>query len=264
MLKRTTKLLALVAVVAVLLAACGSDGDGGNEAANDNSSGGTAAEPAAADVDLQAFCDATVAAETAVIAAAEGFPGDDPAPLLETAEAEAPEDIAGDLGVVATAARAALEEQDTSGLESEEFTASDHALDEYLGDNCETQKATVTAADYAFENVPEALSAGRVTFEFSNGGAELHEMLLMRINEEGLTVDQLISMPEKQAMKKVTFVRALFAAPGESDVETLDLEAGEYAIVCFVPVGSTSMEAAESAKGPPHAMKGMTAQITVQ
>src|ERR671919_847128 len=140
------------------------------------------------------------------------MPGDDPAPLLDAAEAEVPEDIAADLDVIATAARAALEKQDTSGFETDEFTSSDRALDDYVGDNCETQKASVTAADYAFENVPEALTAGRVTFDFSNGGAELHEMLLMRIEEEGLSVDQLLSMPEKKAMKKITFVRALFAA----------------------------------------------------
>jgi hypothetical protein len=262
--KRATKLLAASAAVAVLLAACGSDGgDSDNDVAAGSSEKGSVAEPAAADVDLQAFCDAAVDAESAVIAAAEGFPGDDPAPLLDAAEAEAPDDIAGDLDVIISAARAALETQDTSGFESDEFTSSDIALDGYLGEKCESQKATVTAADYAFE-APQTLTAGRVTFQFDNGGEELHEMLLMRIEEEGLTVDDLLKMPEKQAMKKVTFVRAMFAPPGDSDTETFDLEAGEYAVVCFIPVGSTSMEEAESAKGPPHAMQGMRAQISVQ
>ena len=258
MLERATKLLAASAVLAVLLTACGSDGDDAN-----NSSDGSVAEPAAAEVDLQAFCDAVVSAESAVLAAAEGLPGDDPAPLLDAAEADAPEEIADDLDVVVAAARAALETQDTTGFESDEFTSSDSALDGYIGSNCESQQAAVTAADYAFE-VPPTLAAGRVTFEFTNGGEELHEMLLMRIEEEGLGVDDLLSMPEKKAMKKVTFVRAMFAAPGESDTETFDLEAGEYALVCFVPVGSTSFEEAQSAKGPPHALKGMRAQISVQ
>jgi uncharacterized cupredoxin-like copper-binding protein len=265
MLIRTTKLLAATALVAVVLAACGSDGgDAGNKAADDKPSADGTAQPAAVDVDVEAFCDAAVAGETAVIAASEGMPGEDPAPLLDAVETEAPETIAGEVGVIVSAARAALEEQDTSGIESDEFNTSDGALDAYLADNCETQKATVTAVDYGFENLPESLAAGRVTFEFSNGGAELHEMLLMRILEEGLSVDDLLQMPEKKAMKKVEFVRALFAPPGESDVESLDLEAGEYAVLCFVPMGSTSLEAAESAEGPPHAMEGMTAQFTVQ
>ena len=38
---------------------------------------------------------------------------------------------------------------------------------------------------------------------------------------------------------------------------------GRYFASCFLPVGSTSFEALETADGPPHAAKGMAQQFRV-
>ncbi|MPZ70759.1 MAG: hypothetical protein GEU71_14720 [Actinobacteria bacterium] len=260
MIKKVTTMLAAAAAVALLLGACGSD----DIEARASSETKSAAGSAAMETDLQAFCDAAVGSKSALIAASEGNPTEDPAPLMDAAEANAPEEIIEELDVLLTTARSAVESRDTRALESEEFRTVDQAVDRYIADNCESQKLSVTGIDYAFDGMPTTVSAGRATIDFANGGEELHEMLLMRIEEPGFSVDDLLHMPQKQAQKKLSFVRALFAPPGESDVETFDLEPGEYAVVCFVPVGATSVEAAESAGGPPHAMKGMAAQLTVE
>lgn len=260
MIKHATKMIAAAAAVGLLLSGCGS-GDNEAPASSDTES---AAGSAAVEMDLQAFCDATVGAKSALIAASEGNRAEDPGPLMEAAESNAPEEIAEELEVLLATARAAVESRDTKVLESEDFQRVDQAVDLYIAENCASQKLSVTGVDYGFDGLPPTTSAGRVTIDFANGGEELHEMLLMRIEEPGLSVDELLHMPQKEAQKKLRFVRALFSSPGETDVETFDLEPGEYAVVCFLPVGATSLEAAESAGGPPHAMKGMAIQLTVE
>lgn len=258
--KHISKMLA-VAVVTLLVAACGSDG---TETAAPSDNTESVAESPAIDTNLEAFCDATVGAESAVLAASEGAPGEDVEALMDESESTAPDAISEELGEVLTAARAALRSRDMKALRSKEFQQADQAVDRYVADNCESKKLSVPGADYAFEGLPAVVPAGRVTIDFPNVGEELHELLLMRINEPGVSVDDLLAIPEKKAEKKVSFVRALFALPGESDVETMDLEPGEYAVLCFIPVGATSMKAARSAEGPPHALEGMAAQLTVE
>jgi hypothetical protein len=48
-----------------------------------------------------------------------------------------------------------------------------------------------------------------------------------------------------------------FAPPGEEDFLVADLEPGDYIVLCTVPVGPTSTD------GPPHAMQGMVAELTI-
>jgi len=86
-------------------------------------------------------------------------------------------------------------------------------------------------------------------------------MILARINDPSNTVEDILAMPEKEAEKSVTTIDFLFANPGESDAQAVELEPGEYAIVCFIPVGTTPDQDGE---GPPHVMKGMYAQFTVE
>ena len=77
--------------------------------------------------------------------------------------------------------------------------------------------------------------------------------------------DELYQMSQEEAMQKVDEVTFAFAGPGGIDTTMTDLETGEYAMVCFIPVGLTP-EAAQSGaepQGPPHFMEGMTHEFTV-
>jgi uncharacterized cupredoxin-like copper-binding protein len=122
----------------------------------------------------------------------------------------------------------------------------------------------VTAVEYAFEGVPETLPSGNVAFSFSNEGEEVHEMLMVRYKEETTTIEDLLELSDRQAQKKIEFLGASFGPPGAEDTETKALTPGKYALLCFVPVGATSEEAAETAQGPPHVARGMSAEFTVE
>lgn len=93
---------------------------------------------------------------------------------------------------------------------------------------------------------------------------EVHEMVLLRKND-GVTetFDELLALPEEEAMEKVTMVGlAGPVPPGEPGYAVVDLDAGEYMAVCFIPVGTLSFDGPPP-EGPPHMMQGMVHQLTV-
>ena len=117
----------------------------------------------------------------------------------------------------------------------------------------------IVASDYAFE-VPETVPAGEVTFELSNTGAEFHEATLFQLSE-GVTVDQLGEIlastepPPAGAAPPFTGMSGINAvSPDVTQLGTFDLEAGDYAWLCFVP----------NAEGAPHFSLGMIAPMTVE
>lgn len=217
--------------------------------------------------EVQAFCDTFVQVEAA-------FGGEpDPATiggLLDTLDASAPSQVAGAVGTMTTAARAVLESGDFALFESDEFGAANDSVDEYMVEECGYETVSVTARDYAFEGAPDALDAGVVAIEFGNDGSEFHEIAILKKND-GVTesFDELLQLPEDEAMAKVTMVGIEFAEPGGSGTTFADLSAGEYAFVCFIPVGATpenlpALESGEFAGGPPHFTQGMIAEFTVE
>jgi plastocyanin len=133
---------------------------------------------------------------------------------------------------------------------------------------------TVTGTDYAYAGVPPTTPAG-TTFGFVNEGGEVHEMTIVRKND-GVTrtFDELLALPEDEAMSQVTFVGAAIAGPAETAPTTLTVaEPGEYLMVCFIPQGTTSLPSLDPnasapptglGDGPPHFTLGMAAEFTVQ
>jgi hypothetical protein len=79
------------------------------------------------------------------------------------------------------------------------------------------------------------------------------------------TIEELLALPEKKVNKKVEFIGGDFAEQDATTYAYVDLKkSGRYAMVCFLPVGSTSFEALETAQGAPHAAEGMAAEFTVE
>jgi plastocyanin len=125
----------------------------------------------------------------------------------------------------------------------------------------------VTGVDYAFEDVPATVEAGS-ELTFHNGGTEPHEMVVIRIND-GVTktIDELLELPEDEALEFASVVGAAMALPGEDAEDTVTVsDPGNYAMVCFVPVGSTAedLESSEPPAGPPHFAEGMVTSFTVE
>ena len=73
---------------------------------------------------------------------------------------------------------------------------------------------------------------------------------------------ELLALPEEEAMAKVDMVAAVFAPPGDESYSVADLEAGDYAMVCFIPTGAS--EENPEGTGPPHFIQGMLAEFTVE
>jgi hypothetical protein len=243
------------------LAACGDDDDDGEEGAEATDDGG---EEAAGPSDQ--YCEAVVdfngaatqvdldesSAEADIVAAGEQL-----APLSETLASEAPEDLAGDAEVVDAAV------QDLTTGDATAFN-DDASFEAFMGvisgsiEACEFETVDVTGVDYAFEGVPESIPAGTVAFSFQNEGEEPHEMLIFR-KVDGVTesFDEIFSGPEEASEGKVEFSGVTFAEPGDEGSALTDLSAGDYAMVCFVPVGGGE-------DGPPHFTEGMVQEFTVE
>lgn len=112
---------------------------------------------------------------------------------------------------------------------------------------------SVQAQEYEFTGVPDAAAAGEVTFELENIGEEPHELQLVRITSD-LPVEEIVGLPQDEAMENIQPVGATFAEPGQSAEFDATLEAGRYGYVCFV----------QAPDGEPHAAKGMFGEFTVE
>ncbi|MGY2128115.1 hypothetical protein [Blastococcus sp. SYSU DS0617] len=270
-------------LMAAALAACGTDDDGGEDT---TAAGGTettestetteATESGSGDVD--AFCSAVVEAETL---SSQGPPVDPETappeeleaamlefseqlePSLEEAEETAPEEVSEDVDTLVRQIRQVLETGDDSMLISEEFLAADAAVDDYMIDNCGFEQIEATGVDYEYEGLPDTVPAGTVAVTFVNEGEEVHEIGLVRINE-GVTrsIEELLALPEEEAMSMATFVGVAFADPGESDTTFMEMEPGRYAAVCFVPEGTAHIDM--PGEGAPHFTLGMVGEFTVE
>src|SRR5690606_16510023 len=159
---------------------------------------------------------------------------------IELVNDNVPAEIA-DAAVVMTDAVAAVLEsggQDFAPLETPEFIEAQAEVDPFVFENCAFDAThEVTGIDFGFDGLPDTVDAGRVSILFTNDGAEAHEIALMRRNE-GVTesFEDLLSLPEEEAMEKVTFVGGTFApTTGSTALLVSELEPGDYIAICFVP-----------------------------
>jgi hypothetical protein len=175
--------------------------------------------------------------------------------------------------VLVDATREIAETGDFSVFDEDEVAEAEAGAHAYDLENCGWGQSDVAALDYAFQGVARSYDAGPVSFDLTNEGDEMHEMAILRKND-GTTesFDELFAMEEEQALTKVELVAIIEpTAPGDDDYAVADLEEGDYAVVCFLPVGATpdAFEAVESgagdpsAFGPPHFTEGMKAEFSV-
>ena len=114
----------------------------------------------------------------------------------------------------------------------------------------------ISGSDYAL-GVPTTVEAGEVAIRFRNAGSEPHEMAIVQL-PEGVTVEQLLALFGGEASEPegpLPWMGGVGSImPGASQVATLNLEKGSYALICFVP----------NAQGVPHAFLGMVAELSVE
>jgi len=119
--------------------------------------------------------------------------------------------------------------------------------------------ASVTTADFNFLGDVSSLPAKKTTLEVKNGGPQPHELTVIKLNN-GITVDQIKQLlnsdtppPGPPPIDDAGGLGALQA--NQTGYVDLDLKAGQYAFVCFVP---------DAATGKPHAALGMIKAIEVK
>ncbi len=188
---------------------------------------------------------------------------------LETAKADAPEVINANVTRVADALLVPIEALDEEGFfevtGSEQYAEDSAVIKTYLTDDCGFSSAEVSAVDYAYQADLDGLEPGVTAVTFKNDGTEVHEMVLVRLNDDTTeSISELLELPEEEAMAKVTDAGFAIGPPGAETTFYADLEAGRYAFFCFLPVGSTSFEVIESAEGPPHFTQGMIKEFTIE
>jgi plastocyanin len=130
---------------------------------------------------------------------------------------------------------------------------------------------TVVGTDYHFGGLPTSVPVGTV-ISFENQGAELHELVAFRKND-GVTqtFEELLQLPDDEALQYVTPVDGIFASPGGSGSHAMTLtQEGEYIAICFVPQGMTELPSDPNASldpafaaAPPHFALGMVQAFTV-
>lgn len=270
--RRRRALLAGLAVAGLLAAGCGDD-DTDSSATDD-----TEEAMGSGDTDGQAYCEAALALETAgepdidpatateaeMAGAAQAFAAETLRPLADDLLAAAPDEVREHLDVQSAALDEMAETGDFAVFETPEVQAAAQAAHAYDLDACGWGSVAVDAADYSFSGLPDELDAGTVSFELTNSGTEMHEMVLLRKNDGvAESFDELLALPEEQAMAKTTMVAlAGPVPPGLPTYAVADLAAGDYMAVCFIPVGTASFDGPPP-QGPPHLTQGMTHELTV-
>lgn len=269
--------LMVAGMLSVGLGACGDDDDEAGTS-EDTASEDTAADDLAggdAAADGGEFCDAAVAVDAANMGleSGESTPEDVDAAMQE-AEDSAPDEIAEAVGTMVSESKAlaaqaeeAPEGEGPPPIPSEEFFAASAEVGGYLGDNCDLGALDVTATDYAFGGIPETVPAGTTVLTFANDGTEFHEAVVMQIADgEERSFEELMALPEEEAMALVTNKAFVLAPPDAETYVTAELDAGRYVAICFVPVGATPEAMASGApldESDGHFMHGMVSEFQV-
>lgn len=113
---------------------------------------------------------------------------------------------------------------------------------------------TLTLTDYDFR-FSDSLTAGRQTIRVRNDAAQPHEVVLARL-EPGKTAGDLLAWFEhEQGTPPAVALGGTTGLAYQKEAQfDVDLEPGEYALICFLP---------DAKDGKPHFVHGMVKQVKV-
>lgn len=129
-----------------------------------------------------------------------------------------------------------------------------------------TASVTITEVDFAFGGFDAAMSPGKQIWQVTNQGKQPHMLVLQKL-KAGATVADILaafSRPENATpppgglvegdFQEVSPAGVVLQSTGTTVWPILDLDAGHYAAMCFVP---------DERNGQPHVMEGMVAVFDV-
>jgi len=186
----------------------------------------------------------------------------DPAAMgaaADTFAAEAPSSISDEAEVLAHAFHASAE--DPAAFETPEVSAAQQTVGDAVFEDCEATALDVSAVDYSFEDLPSEIDAGRVALRLTNDSdtGEPHELVLAQPTGDVTVADLAeMAMPDLFA-NAMPLAVAFVEQPGGTATTLVDLEPGEYLVICTLPVGGDL----EAENADPHSAHGMVATLTV-
>jgi len=217
--------------------------------------------------DVKRFCDAVLKVEKEVGAIEEQGPTSEQTDKVNQALARVEETAPAAVATQVTTIVGIFRDSLAAGQDpfaNPDLQPNINVVDEYRFTSCGYQQVEVTGRDHAFEGLPKTIKPGTVAFAFTNEGAEIHELAVFRFKGDE-KMKELLELSENQARKRIVDVGSTFAVQGETSYGFVKLtKPGRYGAGCFIPVGATSEEAAESAQGPPHAVEGMAVEFRVK
>jgi hypothetical protein len=217
-----------------------------------------------------AFCDAAIKTDKASEKVFADRPKQKDVQAFESALAEmettAPPEVAASVQAAAASVRTAIQER-RPPFDDPTFEQSINAIDEYRYNSCGYTQLDVTGIEYEFQGLPKTIPAGTVAIKFTNPGAEFHEIAIYRMKTKD-SLKKVIGLSEREQAKRLEEVDGSFAMQNQTGYTIAELtKPGRYAFICHLPVGSTSIEAAEEAEQDhpkSHAQEGMYATVTVE
>jgi uncharacterized cupredoxin-like copper-binding protein len=99
------------------------------------------------------------------------------------------------------------------------------------GDDGTVEATMGQPSEYAMTPVPAEVSAGTVTFELTNDGKLMHEMVVIKTDKGAAN----LALPNGEADESDAVDEVADLPAGESATLELDLDAGTYALVCNLP-----------------------------
>lgn len=269
---------AAVAFALFLTAACGSDASDGSPpqttATTDAASPPTSAAP-------NGYCEASLAIESSpgpeidfatatedeMATAAKAYAAGPLRDLFDAVAEVAPPELEEAIAAYDEGIRQMAKTGDFSVFDEPDLVDAESTVHAYDLDNCGWEAIDVVTTDYAFGGIDDEYPAGPVSFELTNEGDELHELVVLRIDDEvDLSAEELLALPEDEAQASVQPVGGTEPImQGARDYLVVDLQPGRYLVSCFLPKGAASFEAlgALGEDAEPHAAHGMVQEITV-
>jgi hypothetical protein len=128
--------------------------------------------------------------------------------------------------------------------------------------NCRYPVVDITAMEYQYDGVPQSVRTGTFAIRFSNLGAELHEILLLKIADDQSLQQVRRGGGDAVKEKGLKSISGMHAPPGESTVGFFEVaKPGRYVMACLIRQGTSSRE--QRGKGDPHVELGMFAEFSV-
>jgi hypothetical protein len=142
------------------------------------------------------------------------------------------------------------------------------------------ETVTVTAVDYAYQDLPESIAAGTVLKLVNQSAGEAHELVAVKIPDaEKRSVSDLLNLSDEELGKafggEPDPATVLLAPPSSTEQipavgDGTISEPGRYVVACFIPVGADPSvvlnpegDGPPESDAPPHFTKGMYAELIV-